>query len=51
MPIYSTRLDQVVKALKNHNVDKPTTSSNEDLELLLAILPGNNGHCFMFSDP
>jgi eukaryotic translation initiation factor 2C len=58
MPIYSARPDQVVKALKNHTMDKSTTSSNEDLELLLgkdlelllSILPDNNGHCLMFSE-
>lgn len=43
MPIYSARPDQVVKALKNVYNIALNKLKGKELELLLAILPDNNG--------
>jgi eukaryotic translation initiation factor 2C len=46
MPIYSARPDQVVKALKNVYNIALNKLKGKDLELLLAILPDNNGQLY-----
>ena len=43
MPIYSARPDQVVKALKNVYNIALNKLKGKELELVLAILPDNNG--------
>jgi eukaryotic translation initiation factor 2C len=43
MPIYSARPDQVVKALKSVYNIALNKLKGKELELLLAILPDNNG--------
>jgi eukaryotic translation initiation factor 2C len=43
MPLYSARPDQVVKALKNVYNIALNKLKGKELELLLAILPDNNG--------
>jgi eukaryotic translation initiation factor 2C len=43
IPIYSARPDQVVKALKHVYNIALNKLKGKELELLLAILPDNNG--------
>lgn len=43
IPIYSARPDQVVKALKHVYNSALNKLKRKELELLLAILPDNNG--------
>jgi len=46
IPIYSARPDQVEKALKHVYHTSMNKTKGKELELLLAILPDNNGSLY-----
>lgn len=46
IPIYSTRPDQVKKALKYVYCAATSNLEGKELELLIAILPDNNGSLY-----